>query len=139
MIFLEENILARFGCPRRIVTDNSATFMSKKIVNFFHKYHFSLNHSTSYYPQGNGLVESSNKILVRIIKKLLEDNKRAWHTKLRYSLWDDRVSTKRALGVSPFQLVYGSKLVFPSSLGVSVMRFLQEQQSEMNHMQRMIN
>ena len=47
------------------------------MVNVCHKYHISLNHSTSYYPQGNGLEESSNKILVRIIKKLLEDNKRA--------------------------------------------------------------
>ena len=116
MNFLEENILARFGFPRRIVTDNSATFMSKKIVNFFHKYHFSLNHSTSYYPQGNGLAEYPKEILVRIIKKLLEYNKRAWHTKLIYSLWDDRVSTKRALGVSPFQLVYGSEAVFLSYL-----------------------
>jgi hypothetical protein len=33
-----------------------------------------LVHSTSYYPQGNGLVESSNKSLVRIIKKWLEQN-----------------------------------------------------------------
>jgi len=30
MDFLEENILARFGCPRRIVTDNATTFKSKK-------------------------------------------------------------------------------------------------------------
>ena len=77
MDFLEENILARFGCPRRIVTQNATDFKSKKMINFCHKYHISLNHSTAYCPQGNGLVESSNKSLVRIIKKLLEDNKRA--------------------------------------------------------------
>ena len=77
MDFLEENILSRFGCPRRIVTDNATTFKSKKMINFCHKYHISLNHSTAYYPQGNGLAESSNKSLVRIIKNLLEDNKRA--------------------------------------------------------------
>ena len=46
----EENILARFGCPRRIVTDNAAAFKSKKMINFCHKYHISLNHSTAYYP-----------------------------------------------------------------------------------------
>ena len=77
MDFLENNILARFGCPKRIVTDNAPAFKPKKMINFFYKYHISLNHSTAYYPQGNGLVESSNKSLVRIIKKLLEDNKRA--------------------------------------------------------------
>ena len=34
MEFLEENILARFGCPRRIVTDNAAAFKYKKMVSF---------------------------------------------------------------------------------------------------------
>ena len=95
--FLKNNILARFGCPKRTVTDNTTSFDSWKMINFFHKYHISLNHSTAYYPQGNGLVESSNKILVRIIKKLLEENKREWHTKLKYALWDDRISRKRAI------------------------------------------
>ena len=139
MDFLEENILARFGCPKRIVTDNAAAFKSRKMINFCHKYHISLNHSTAYYPQGNGLAESSNKSLVRIIKKLLEDNKRSWHTKLKYALWADRISTKRAIGMSPFQLVYGAEVVFPVSLGVPVMRYFQDQQEEPNHIQRRIN
>ena len=69
MDFIEENILARFGCPRRIVTDNATAFKSKKMINFCHKNHINLNHSTAYYPQGNGLAESSNKSLARIIKK----------------------------------------------------------------------
>ena len=76
---------------------------------------------------------------MRIIKKLLEDNKRAWNTKLKYSLWADRISTKRAIGMSSFQLVYGAKVVFLASLGVPVMTLLQEQQDEPNHMQRRIN
>ena len=109
------------------MTDNAATFKSKNMINFCHKYHISLNHSTSYYPRGNRLAESSNKSLVRIIKKLLEDNKRAWHTKLKYALWADRISTKREIGMSPFQLVYGTKVIFPASLGVPVMKFFQEQ------------
>ena len=136
---MEENILVRFGCPKRIVTDNAPSFKSKRMVRFYHKYHISLNHSTDYYPQGNGLVESSNKSLVRIIKKLLEDNKRAWHTKLKYALWVDKINTKREIGMSPFQLVYGAEVVFPSSLGVPVMKLLQEQQDEPSHVQRRIN
>ena len=85
------------------------------------------------------MVESSNKSLVRIIKKLLEDNKRSWHTKLKYALWAERIRTKRAIGMSPFQLVYGTEVVFLASLGVPVMRYFQEQQEEPNHMQRRIN
>jgi transposase InsO family protein len=70
--FLESNILSRFGCPRRIITDNVVAFKSKKLVKFCTDYGITLSHSTTYYPQGNGLVESSNKSLIRIIKKLLQ-------------------------------------------------------------------
>ena len=74
--FLEDHILSRFSCPRKIITDNANAFVSKKMVDFCYRYQIVLGHSTAYYPQGNGLVESSNKILVNIIMKLLEDNKK---------------------------------------------------------------
>jgi hypothetical protein len=62
--FLENNILSRFGCPRKIITDNATAFQSKKLIEFCHKYHIGLGHSTTYDHQGNGLAESSNKTLV---------------------------------------------------------------------------
>ena len=100
--FLENHILSRFGCPRKIITDNAAAFGSKKMVEFCHKYQITLGHSTAYYPQGNGLVESSNKSLVNIIKKFLEDNKKSWHTKLVHALWADRLTLKKSIGMSPY-------------------------------------
>ena len=83
--FLENNILSRFGCPMKIITNNAQAFKSKKVINFCHRYHINLEHSIAYYPQGNGLVESSNKSIVRIIKKVLLENKKAWHLKLKYA------------------------------------------------------
>jgi hypothetical protein len=91
-----------------------------------------------YYPQGNGLVESSNKTLIRIIKKLLTENKKSWDSKLKYALWADRINTKRSLGTSPFQLVYGIDVVFPTQLGLPVLKFLQEEIEEPNEIQRRI-
>ena len=41
--------------------------------------------------------------------------------------------------MSPFQLVYGTEVIFPASLGVLVMKYFQEQQEEPNHMQRRIS
>jgi hypothetical protein len=89
-----------------------------------------LVHSTAYYPQGNGLVESSNKSLVRIIKKLLEQNTRGWDSKLKFSLWADRVTNKKSIGTSPFKLVYGTEAIFPVQLALPVAKFLQETDSE---------
>ena len=84
--FLETNILFRFGCPKKIITDNAASFKSKRMVDLYYKYQITLGHSTAYYPQGNGLDESSNNILVNIIKKLLEEKKKSWHGKLVHAL-----------------------------------------------------
>eukprot|EP00253_Pinus_taeda_P011475 PITA_11475 len=112
---------------------------SKKMVSFCHKFHITLGHSTAYYPQGNGLAESSNKSLVNMIKKVLEENKKNWHKKLVNALWADRLTTKRSIGVSPYELVYGLEAKFPSSLGIPVMKLLQESQAEPNDMQRRVN
>eukprot|EP00253_Pinus_taeda_P003422 PITA_03422 len=137
--FLEGNILSRFGFPEKIITDNAAASKSKKMINFCHKFHITLGHSTVYYPQGNGLAESSNKSLINIIKKMLEENKRNWHRKLTNALWADRLSTKRSIGMSPYELVYGMEAKFPSSLGIPAIKLLQEIQAEPNDIQRRIN
>jgi hypothetical protein len=54
---------------------------------------------------------------------------------LVFTLWADRISTKREIGMSPYQLVYGTEEVFPLSLGVLVMKLLQEAQIETNDVQ----
>ena len=139
MQFLESNILSRFGYPEKIITDNAATFKSKRMISFCHKYHITLGHSTSYYPQGNGLAESSNKSLINIINKVLEENKKNWHKKLVNAIWAERLTTKRSIGTSPYELVYGMETRFPSSLGILVIKLLQEIQTEPNDIQRRIN
>jgi transposase InsO family protein len=134
-----EDIIARFGFPSRIVTDNETSFKAKPLIQFCEQFGIKLIHSTPYYPQGNGLAESSNKSLIKIIKRLLEDNKKDWDSKLKFSLWADRVTTKRSLVTSPFQLVYGTEVVFPSQLALSVEKFFQYCQGEPDDMIRRIH
>ena len=110
--FLFNNIFSRFGCPRKLITDNAPAFNDRHLVSLCEEMGVKLAHSTSYYPQGNGLAESSNKILSRIIKKLLEENKRSWDSKLKFALWADRVTIKNSIGTSPFKLVYGTEAIF---------------------------
>jgi hypothetical protein len=127
-----------FGCPSKIVSDNVASFKVEPLVKFCEKYGIQLVHSTPYYPQGNGLAKYSNKSMVNIIKNLLEDNKKAWDSKLKFSLWDDRVTTKTSLRISPFQLVYGIEAIFPTHFSLNVENFLHDQQGEPDDMVRRI-
>eukprot|EP00253_Pinus_taeda_P001465 PITA_01465 len=130
MKFLTENIFTKFGFPHKLITDNAAAFREKELVDMCDSMGIKLVHTTSYYPQGNGLAESSNKSLTRIIKKLLEDNKKNWDSKLKYALCADRVTIKKSTGNSPFKLVYGTEAVFPIKLNLPVARFLQEEKNE---------
>jgi len=69
----------------------------------------------------------------------LQENKKTWNKKLINALWVDRLTTKKSIITSPYELLYGMEVVFPSSLGVPVMKILQEDQVEPNDIQRRIN
>ena len=118
--FMEENIISRFGCPAKIVTDNVQAFKSAKFVSFCQQYNIIISHSMAYYPQGNGLAESSNKTLVRALKKAINENLKNWDSQLKFALWANRITSKRASGKSPYELVYGRAAVFPIQLALQV-------------------
>ena len=46
---------------------------------------------------------------------------------------------KKSTGMSPYQRVYGTDAIFPTSLGVSVMKLIQEVQFEDDDMTRKIH
>ena len=69
----------------------------------------------------------------------MQDNKKSWHKNIIYALWVDRVTTKKSISTSSFQIVYGTHKIFPSTLGLSVRKILQGQEDEPNDVQRRIN
>ena len=95
-----------------------------------------LQHSTPYYPQGNGLAESTNKNIVNSIKKMLFQNKRTWDIKFKYGLWAGMVTIKRSIGTSPFQLVCGIDAIFLIQISFLVIKFLQDVKEEPDEMKR---
>jgi hypothetical protein len=58
---------------------------------------------------------------------------------LKFSLWIDRVTMKKSLGTSPFQLVYEAEAVFPTQLALPVAKFFQDYDGEPDHMIRRIH
>jgi hypothetical protein len=133
-----EDIMERFGCLNRIITNNTASFKVEPLIQFFEQFKISLIHSTHYYPQGNRLADSSNNNMINIIKRILEEKYKAWNSKLKFTLWTDRVTTKRSLGISHIHLVYRVKEVFPSQLTLPMEKFFQDCQGEPDDMIRRI-
>ena len=62
--FLQWNIITRFGVPNYLIFDKATYLSSLKIVEFSLKHNNNLKYSANYYPQGNGVVESTNKNLL---------------------------------------------------------------------------
>ena len=60
-------------------------------------------------------------------------------SKRKYALWEDKISRKRSIGTSPFELVYGTNVIFLVYLGIQVLKYLQIQDSETDSMQNRIN
>ena len=114
--FLQDHIMTRFGVLVSLVFDNAKYFSSIKLTAFAHEKGIKLHYSANYYPQGNGLAESSNKNLIRILKKIVIENQRSWHSALPNALWDDRVTPKSVVGVSPYTLVYGKEAILPPNI-----------------------
>lgn len=117
-------MLTRFEYPISIVVDNAKLFCSLNISKFCMKHGTALRHSSNYYPQGNGQVESTPKNLVRIMKKMVENNKRCWDTKRKYDLWADRITTNQDTRNTFFEFVYGTRVSFPINIQIHVYQFM---------------
>jgi len=105
--FIEQQLITRFGVPYVLVFYNAVYFSSTRLKDFSLDKGIIIRYSANYYPRGNGVVESTNKNLVIILKKMVADNQMNWHNLLHNSLWVDRVMPKEAIGNSPYFLVYG--------------------------------
>ena len=87
--------------------DNASYFSGTTMIYFSIKRGFKLKYFANYSPQGNGLEKSTNKNLIRIIKRTFDQNQRNWHNPLIFALWEDQITQKTSIGTSPFNLVYG--------------------------------
>ena len=120
--FLYESILTRFGCPLHLVSDQGSHFLNGTIQVLTE--HFLLRHTTSttYYPQGNGQAESTNKVIVTMLQKLVNDNRTNWDIQLYTVLFSYRTAYKVATSHSPFELVYGLLPLMPTEYIVPTQR-----------------
>jgi hypothetical protein len=82
--------------------------------------------------------KSPNTNLIKIIKKMFSQNKKAWDSHLNYVAWDNRVSIKRSIGTSPFQLVYIMEVIFPIQISILVIKLIQDEKEEYDDIHRRI-
>ena len=72
--FLYEHIWCRFGYPIELIRNQGGYFLNEVIDGLTHHYALIHTKSTLYYPQANGLEESTNKTLQNILGKIVNDH-----------------------------------------------------------------
>ncbi|PKU63440.1 hypothetical protein MA16_Dca026010 [Dendrobium catenatum] len=132
--FFTYNIVYKFGVPHRVISDNGTAFKSTKIYKFVERHKIDWRYSSIYNPRANGLAEAFNKMMVKLLKKILTKNKIDWHTKMVEALWAYRTTYKMLTKATPYSLVFGVEAVLPleielPSLRVAVQNDLTQEQN----------
>jgi hypothetical protein len=81
-----------------------------------------LLNSSPYYVQANGQAEDSNKVLIKIIKKMIKDSPRMWHEKLSEALWEHKTTRHGVTKVTPLEIVYGQEAVLLMEISLQTLR-----------------
>jgi len=122
--FILNYIICSYGIPLSIVTDNGRPFKNQDVKELCDKFHIQHRFSTPYYPQGNDQAEASNKTIMKILKKTVDDVGRDWHIQLNPALWAYRIGIRTPTSVKPYSLVYGSEAILPIEVELPSLRVL---------------
>ena len=111
--FVKEHIVYRFGIPQMITTDQGTVFTAEEFKKFTKEMGITLIQSSPYYAQANGQAEASNKSLIKLINRKIDEYPRQWHERLAEVSWVYRMSCYGSVKCAPYQLVYGQEAVMP--------------------------
>ena len=100
------------------MADNGTQFQNSKLKELCDTYHIKLNFSSVSYMQSNGQEEATNKAILNIIKKSLEQSKGKWAKELPKVLWAYRTTKRSSIRETPFAMVYGTEAVIPTEIGL---------------------
>ena len=115
--FFWQNIICRFGVPRTLTVDNGKQFNSNKFKEFFQSIGTKIAFASVYHPESNGAVERANIIVFSAISKtLFQLRKGKWIEELSKVVWSHNTMASRAMGFTPFKLLYGEEAMLPEEI-----------------------
>lgn len=124
--FVYEYICCRFGVPQVLISDRGQGFRSQLMVSLVGKMGIQHQFSSPYHPQCNGLVESINGQVIKMLSKYVYTQVEEWEANLAKCLWAYRTSYKVSTNFTPFELVYGQEVVLPIHMQLGVFKSMRQ-------------
>ena len=99
---LVNEMFFRFSIPDQILSDQGRQFESTIIDELCKLLQIQKSRTTPYHPQGDGLVERSNRTLLNMLSIVVEDNPNTWESYLRPVCMAYNTSVQPTTGYSLF-------------------------------------
>jgi hypothetical protein len=116
--FLYDEIICRHGCPREILSDRGAVFVSQIVTNLIEVMGSHRRLTSAYHPQSNGLTERFNQTLCKVLKKCVKETTQEWDALIAAALFAYRTTKNRTTKYEPFYLLYGRIPTLPIELDI---------------------
>lgn len=105
--FLVEEIIARYGPPKYLVSDNGPQFVSDKFKEFLQETGIKGSRTTDYHPSANGMDERFNGTIVKILKNYIANTHCDWDKKLPWALFIYNTTTHTSTKLTPYAVLFG--------------------------------
>uniref|UniRef100_A0A5S6QBE1 RNA-directed DNA polymerase n=1 Tax=Trichuris muris TaxID=70415 RepID=A0A5S6QBE1_TRIMR len=100
------NLFCQMGPPEVIHTDQGRNFESDVLTEVWNTFRIRKTRTTPYHPQGDGLVERTNRAILQILRTLAAKDSE-WDHLLPAAVLAYNTSKHTSTGFSPYQLIFG--------------------------------
>lgn len=106
-------VIAKYGCPKAIITDNGTNLVSSYANNFFKMFGIKRHLTSPYHPQSNGQTERFNRTLATSLAVFVHKNQKLWSDYLQAVTFAYNITEHDASHACPFELVFGRRPRIP--------------------------
>ena len=106
IIFKE--IVAKYGMPKKIVSDRDPRFTSIFWKTLFELSGTELAMSTAYHPQTDGMTERVNQVVEQILRNYINYRQNDWDVYLPGVAYAINTAENQSTGFTPFEMIYGA-------------------------------
>ena len=110
------NTVLKFGIPETVLTHQGSNFLSQLFQNTCKLLRIKKIHTTTFHPESNGGIERGHRDLVEYLRHYVTEDQRDWDDWIPYATHVYNVTTHRATGYTPFELLFGYRARVQSSL-----------------------
>ena len=130
---LFNEIFARYGAPRVLVSDRGTQFMSRLVSALCEMFDVTRHHCSAYHPATNSACERTNSTIAQTLRAYVDENQKNWADFLPAAMMAFRSAPASGTGLSPFHLLFGKEMNLPidtslipkTTLGLDAQQFFE--------------